>query len=266
MSHVSPTQLGMYFRCGEQFRRRYIEGERIPPSVAMVSGSAVHKGAEINYRAKKEHGADLPTEQVVEAAVAAFDAGAADGVRLGPDEEGAGKERALGTAKDATARMSRLHRVHLAPTVQPDLIEQRIEITVPGLTRTVLGIVDLATTERVIVDLKTGSKAKAKALAHRSLQLTVYDVAYEALTGQRAAGLAIHEVTSTAKPTVQSIPTTRDDNDRAVLANYLGAFERGVAAGYFPPADPGAWHCSRRWCGYATTCRFFPSHRGDIGE
>lgn len=262
-AHISPTQLNMYFKCGESYRRRYVEGHKIPPSVSMCAGGAVHKGAEVNYRAKLITAEDLPVEQVLDATADEFDARIRDGVRLLPEEATVGQEIVLGKGKDSAVRMAALHRKMLAPTVQPALVEQRIEIKVPGLGPSLLGIVDLATKDRIVVDLKTGSKALSADAVHRSLQLTCYDVAYEALTGERPAGLMIHEVVDTETPTARPIPTTRDDRDRLVLANHLQAFERGVSAGVFPPAAPGSWWCSLKWCGFAPTCPYFPSHRGD---
>ena len=40
--YLSPSQMGMYCRCGEQYRRRYIEKEIIPPGFALIKGGSVH--------------------------------------------------------------------------------------------------------------------------------------------------------------------------------------------------------------------------------
>ena len=37
-------------RCGEQFRRLYIEDERIPPGIAAGRGTGVHKANEVNLK------------------------------------------------------------------------------------------------------------------------------------------------------------------------------------------------------------------------
>jgi hypothetical protein len=48
----------MFQRCGEQYRRRYLENEIIPPGISARIGSGVHKAAEINFRAKIQTGED----------------------------------------------------------------------------------------------------------------------------------------------------------------------------------------------------------------
>ena len=40
---VSSTRMGMLSRCGEQFRRRYVEHDIVPPGVALIVGSAVDR-------------------------------------------------------------------------------------------------------------------------------------------------------------------------------------------------------------------------------
>lgn len=41
--YLSVSQLDTFTRCGEQFRRRFMEGECIPPGIAARIGSGVHK-------------------------------------------------------------------------------------------------------------------------------------------------------------------------------------------------------------------------------
>ena len=66
--HVSASQLSMYCKCGEQYRRRYVEGEIVPPGVALVSGKSVHKAREIDLKHKMATGEDLAVEAVKESA------------------------------------------------------------------------------------------------------------------------------------------------------------------------------------------------------
>ena len=46
--HLSISQLEMLSKCGEQYRRRYIEEEIIPPAVAMLVGRSVDKSVDEN--------------------------------------------------------------------------------------------------------------------------------------------------------------------------------------------------------------------------
>src|SRR5688572_33095123 len=66
--HLSFSQLDMLSKCGEQYRRRYVLGERLPPGVAMIVGGAVDKSVNANMTNKKDSGALLPIEQVQDTA------------------------------------------------------------------------------------------------------------------------------------------------------------------------------------------------------
>ena len=52
INSIHQSNLGTALRCGEQFRRRYIEGERIPPGVAAGRGTGVHNANDVNLSQK----------------------------------------------------------------------------------------------------------------------------------------------------------------------------------------------------------------------
>ena len=68
IKHLSISQLGMFQRCGEQWRRRYLDEEVFPPGIAARVGSGVHKAAEINFKSKMQTGEDMPLDAVQDAA------------------------------------------------------------------------------------------------------------------------------------------------------------------------------------------------------
>ena len=57
---IHQSMVGMWLRCGEQFRRRYIENEILPPGIPARRGSAFHKSADTNHKQKISTGEDLP--------------------------------------------------------------------------------------------------------------------------------------------------------------------------------------------------------------
>ncbi len=113
--HLSATQLEMYWRCPEQYRRRYIEHEVVPPGISALTGRAIHRGAETNFRQKIESHADLPAKDIVEAAVAGFDVDVLGGYMLSADEASRGVAIVLGEAKDQTAQLADVHAREQAP-------------------------------------------------------------------------------------------------------------------------------------------------------
>ena len=47
--YISPSQLNTFENCGEAYKRRYLDKEIIPPVVAALRGTGVHRGAEMNF-------------------------------------------------------------------------------------------------------------------------------------------------------------------------------------------------------------------------
>lgn len=247
--HLSPTQLSLMSRCGEAYRRRYIEGERIPPGIAMLSGTGVHKGAEVNFRQKIATHSDLPADDIVDAAVSGFDDAMKSGCQIGADDPSPDQ------ARDAVAEMSRLYADEVAPEYQPLFVEQHVRIELPG-THDMVGVLDLADDQGRVVDLKTSNKAKSQDEADRSSQLTFYSAAHRQLTGEIAETVRLEVITSGKNPRRVMLESTRGPADYAALANRINAATATVAAGVFLPADPDSWMCSPKWCGYYATCQY----------
>lgn len=254
--HLSATQMELYSKCPEAYRRRYVEGEKIPPGIAMLKGTGMHRGAEVNFRQKLETHRDLPVSQIIDAAVSAFDLELKSGFALEAEEESIGVDNVIGQARDDVADMAETHARKQAPDYQPVLIEEAVRIELPG-PRDLLAVIDLADDLRRVVDFKTAKKSKSQSDADGSVQLTVYAAAHQALTGEPPALVRLDTVVQTAKETKRQIlDSTRDDADLVALSHRINAITAAVDAGVFPPTTPGAWWCGAKWCGFHSTCRF----------
>jgi hypothetical protein len=247
--HLSPSQLDMMSRCGEAYRRRYIDGERIPPGIAMLSGTGVHAGAEVNFRQKIETHRDLPADDIVDASVDGFDRGLAGGYERGPEDESPDE------ARDQVAELARLYADEVAPVYQPKFVEQLVRIELPG-THDMVGVLDMADDAGRVVDLKTSGKAKSQDECDRSAQLTYYAAAHRVLTGELASEVRLEVLVKSKNPKRVVLASTRGPADFAALANRINAASAAIQAGVFLPADPGNWMCSPRWCGYYRTCPY----------
>lgn len=264
--HFSASQLSMFFNCPEAYRRRYLEGEIIPPGIALIKGKSVHKPAEMNFRQKIESHEDLPLDEFKEIADAAFTAELAGGYQLSGEESAVGKDKVLGEARDSVVQMAEFHGLHQAPDYQPVLVEQSFTIELPG-SRDLLGIIDLADDVGRVVDLKTAQRKKNQADVDSNLQLTVYAVGHRVLTGEPPTELRLDTIVQSKKGLARDVVSTeRADGDFAALAQRLNVVSRSIDAGVFPPAAPGHWMCNARWCGYASTCPYVNSERKALAE
>lgn len=264
--HISPSQLDMYLRCGEQYRRRYVCGEKVPPGVALIKGSGVDAAANRNYKAKLETGEDLPESVLLEAAASGFEEACAQGVFFAADEQPAA-DRLLGEAKDSAIRMTRTFRREIAPRVQPKLVQPWVRIQVPNASHDLLGRLDVTDADKVVRDLKTSSRRKPQDEIDRSDQMTFYALGYRHLTGERPAGVAMDIVIDTKTPGAQILTSTRDEKDVRVFLHRVNAMIAGIKAGSFPPAALGSWCCSPRFCGYFSTgCPYVNADRRAAAE
>lgn len=256
--YLSPSQLQMYCRCGEQYRRRYICKEIIPPGIAMHVGSGLHAGAEVNFNQKIESHTDLSPQEIIDAAVAGFDARIArDGYQLSEEEASIGAGKVLGQARDTLVGITEIHAKQQAPDYQPVAVEIGTRIELPDASHDLYGIADLWDDHARVVDLKTASRKKPQSEASKSLQLTFYAAAYAAINGELPSECRLDVVTTTKRPDRQVLATKRTLADIHVLVARVNAMLDGLAKGSFPPALPDAWHCSIRWCGYALTCPYY---------
>ena len=260
IAHLSASQLGTFQRCGEQWRRRYIEREMIPPGIAARIGTGVHKAAEANFLFKMETGQDWPLDAVQDAAADAYSRALQDGVFFSPDEL-PGAKIAMAEGKDKVVSLATLFRKQLAPSVQPWLVERKIILNIPGIPLPLVTILDLYTVQRELRDLKTSGKKWSEDRAHTSPQPTLYREAIREITGEYPQALMFDVLVSTKIPYLQSLQTMRTEDDLQIIVRQFGIMLDSIYAGIFPPAQPDHWCCSMKWCGYYFTCPHIPAHR-----
>jgi len=253
-THISPSQIASYLRCGEMYRRRYICKEVIPPGIALIKGRSIHTGAEANHRQKIESHKDMKKKDIVEIAVNDVDAiKAEDGYSLTKEEQSVGAKKVLGRVKDRIAIVAGLYAEEVAPTIQPILVEETFRIELPG-SYDLLGRIDYCDEKEIIGDIKTSGKSKSQADIDGSDQMTFYHLAYLNRFGHPPAGLRMDILVDKKIPAVQPLTSTRDNQDYQILLNKINAMIAGLKAGVFLPAPENSWICSKKFCGYFSSC------------
>lgn len=266
--HVSPSQLDMYEKCGEQWRRRYVLKEKIPPGIAMLRGSSVHVGAEINFKQKIETHQDLPTKDIVEASVESFDSNSRNGVSFTEEEMRIGTKKVVGKEKDVVAKSAQVLGDEVVKHYQPAFVEKLHRISL-SKERDLVVKLDVATVKDEIMDVKTGRRM-SEADARQSVQMNIYGIAYHGITGKTPQSLIHENLVAPLTPTgeVKRNPlrtSLRPQNVDATIRR-LNSFLTGLEAGFFKPAPQGAWWCSTKYCGYAWTCPFYLSGESGVKE
>ena len=252
--HLSPSQVEMFLRCGLQYQFRYVDGIIAPPGVALAQGKSAHFALERNNRHKLRSGEDLPTTTVLEAFQDKFSKEQKTIVNW----YGLSEKKAR--ADVCTALES--YMGELAPGVRPRHIEQKIEIDIGGVP--LVFVVDLVeetrpgdevtAVELAVLDYKTTGRAKTEADVNNSIQLRTYAIGASRGCGRRVERARLVSLLKGGKASATKHVAFTKASERWVSDTYARVAGL-IRTGAFHPADPGAWCCSAKWCGYWNQCR-----------
>lgn len=250
------SQIGMFFRCPEQFRRRYIEEEIIPPGIAARIGSGMHKGAEYNHKNKLLTGKDEPLSVCQDAARDEYRRLIFDyGVFFPKDELPSAKQQ-LSQGVDVTVGLTKSYHKNLAPLVHPILVEKKIYLKDPDIEIPFVGTVDLLAHPNWLADMKSAAKKWPENRIKSDIQVTLYRELIKAETGKYPSKMTVEVFTKTKEFRHQTLEAERTGQDWILLKKRVQSMLKMIKAGCFPPGDPGSWICSAKWCGYWQSCPY----------
>jgi len=266
---IHQSTLNMALRCGEQFRRRYVEGEIIPPSIAAARGTGVHGANEVNLKYKLEKKQDLPLDDLKDATRDRYVKTISSGIYL-PREERSAKKRLLNQGLNDALRCTKIYRQDVAPEIKPVAIEQPFLLDV-GLELPLAGRMDYQE-EPKVGDLKTAAIKWNDDRIFKEIQAILYPFVHEQTRGVRPEfiyHILIARRGKDGSPTSEELQTQKlipTDEDYKALFAKLRMFIKMVQTGTFLPANPSSWWCSPKWCGYWETCPYIgnPKSRREI--
>lgn len=248
---IHQSSLGTMLRCGEQFRRRYVENEVIPPGIAAGRGTGVHKANEVNLKQKIQTGVDLPVSDLQDAARDGFVHAFRNGIYL-PKEDVPSKKEIINQGLTDAVRLTRLYHDEVAPAIQPKEVERKFLIDV-GLDLPLGGMIDIERDAKVD-DLKTATKSWSEGRIQTEIQPVFYSYVHEKETGVRPEFVYQILVALKGSEKLQKQSMRAENRHYRALFAKLEIFMKMFTAGVFPYADPTWWGCSPKWCGYWYTC------------
>jgi len=249
------TAIDMFHFCGEQFRRRYVEGEKIPPGVAAIVGSGTDAGITKNLQNKIDKGKLLKLDQIKDIARDAFELNWNAGVLLSDDEAKEGIKKVKGEAVDKTLRLSSLHLKEKAKEIKPIKVQRGFSLALKGYPVDLVGTIDI-NEKNSIRDTKTSAKTPASDIADKSTQLTAYMMAIKVLDGRIPEFGILDYLVDLKTPKTVSISTTRSDSDFKILLLRLENMLKAIDKGIFLPATPRDPMCSKKYCGFYNSCPY----------
>lgn len=243
--------------CGVRYERRYIRGERRPPSARALIGTAVDRSVRANLENKMQEGSLLPVEQVKETARDALVKEWENGVRL-TEEDGEDGIQGRDKALDMSVGLSGFHHGILAPSIDPIYVARKWTLDIDGLGVQLVGEIDIQEIS-TIRDTKTSGKSPVKTLADESLQLSTYAMAVKAIDGKLPEKVVLDYLVQTPKrgdqKLVQLESTRTLDSLQPVLAR-VEQMDKIIQSGIFTPAPVNAWWCSHKFCEFHDVCKY----------
>lgn len=262
--------------CGEQFRRRYVENEKIAPGIALIVGRAVDRAVGEDMTSKKETGELLPDEAIADAAADVVRSEIErDGLRVESEED---KELTLDQIADAgvdrSVRLSLTHHKQLAPTLRPLHIQRPFTVELKGFPVDLAGTWDLETEEfdtlltdpatspdqhrviEAIRDTKTRKVSPPQTIADDDDQLTAYAFSKYVLDKRLPGKVTLDCVVDTKEPKVVVRESTRKIEDFRPFLSRVEVAVRAIERGVFVPAKQTDPLCSPKFCGYFATCPY----------
>lgn len=256
IEHISPSSLGLFAKCREAYRRRYICGDVIPPGIAACVGSGFHKAAEANHRQKIQSGTDLSTEELQDVARDGYDRAIKNGVLL-TEEEKAEAGKVLGAGADNAVSLAAAYAEKVAPSIRPALVEETFTANVSDWGEIpLLGIIDVLDVTSTCRDMKSAGKKWATGRAETEMQPPIYNYLLSQ-NGIECSGFSFDVLTY--KKEHQHIDLCPHEDDMLPIIARGKSLLSAVKTGDFPPAEPGHWMCSPKWCGYWFSCPYIPT-------
>ena len=262
------SMLEMLSRCGPQFQRRYgarfgcwHKEEILRPGIPLATGIAVHKAVERNMRFKMENdGQLLHRAEVAQVARDSFKGIYETGMMFF-EEETINVKKSVGGAIDQTVDLSWLHYDHLAAHINPAAVEEKFVIELDGYPYDIAGQKDIREVDSTLRDTKTRGQSPP-ADAARSIQMGTYCMSEVVAKRGLPKRVSLDFLIKNKTPILICCEAVPDDSWlKPVMARIERAIEiiQAVKEGKqcFAPADPENWICSRRWCGYATSCPYW---------
>jgi len=250
---LSSSALDTLARCPQMYYRRYILHEPDVLGAPMILGRAFHKALEINFLNKMEHGTDLPMKEVVSIYRDVFEmeADKPEFVDLESLEESVidwQGETPRDMRDQGEKALKRYVRDH-APFINPESVELKVERVLDN-NIVLVGMMDLVTTDGLVIDYKLSAYPWKNERVNLSLQPTCYAALLE-----QAINFHFHFVTRTKKPQV-GISIKRTQRTHAdidwLINEHIPQAAKFIRSGNFirNPGLPCGYCAHRLGCGY----------------
>jgi len=259
MKQVSFSQLMTYVRCPEHYLFSYVLGIKRQPRKVFKHGFALHETLQYHFEQKKINGKGISPLEAKEFFVDSF-SNALEEYKVELQEarpfltrEYLAKEKKVSIPDMITTGMKGLdvYFKRLNRYIEPDLVEEAFEFPIEKDLK-MMGRIDLTDTKGVIHELKTTRISPNKQDIRADVQLGIYQIGYQAVTGKAPKGISKDYIVLSKKNSrIVRFKVVRPFIDKKVVLRYVSTIMNGVRNEIFYCVHPAeSWICSKEWCAY----------------
>jgi hypothetical protein len=257
--YISTSMLSLLMKCGVAFKLKYIDRWHECIRIRQTAGTGAHKARKVNLAQKILTHENLKVDLVTDAARDEAKERFENNEYIPSKEfEGKSKGAAAGIATDMAVELAQKDYEVFQEDLQPVGVEESMAVEYPGLSRVIVGRLDVREPENVINDFKTGKRAYGQSKVDDSMQLSTYGMLHLAEFGAVPENYRVQNVVHTEKGGTRTneyeTMRTKEALQRQLMR--FAAACRAIDAGNFIPADQSQWWCSKDFCGFYDRCKF----------
>lgn len=252
---MSPSQFDTYRKCPKRYEYRHIYKVISPPGIAMIKGTAVHRGAEVTHRQTIATGSPMGLAEATQAVSDSFDQKKTD-IEDWEDEN-------PDVIKDKALKAFTVYYREAVPGIKPVKVEHTFAKKIGVVPfRGVIDLIDSVKEEvvvrdgeaqpmiEVVSDLKVTGARWPEQRVRQSAQLTFY--AYVENTFRVRYDFILEQKSGIKYDQNKSIRTAHDFK---LLVEDVEEIADMIKKGIFPRCDGTNWWCTPKFCGYYERCR-----------
>lgn len=254
---ISCSALQRYWKCPEQYRIRYqdMKGKPEPKSLALVEGSAFHAGIESAVQ-DKIAGVPIDLEKAL-VAVRRSVVSDYENPDTPSDADELSRDIYLSGSLQRAAEAAKWYIESQMERLRPLASEESFEIPIEDTGWYLNGKIDLLETDSTIRDFKLSGRAPDVDIADKSVQLTIYALAFWLENDHKLPRSLELDYTITTKRTHGLVrASTRTEKQVLVMLERIKRTIKAIETGEFPPANPESLWCSHKWCPFFAQCPF----------
>ena len=253
--HLSPNSMGMYLRCGMQFKKRYHEGKKQPPAATLVEGTTHHKTLEKNNSHKMKRGNDLPAKTLVQHFCDTFSTNKKEIEDWGDTTE----KQIIDRGKILQTK----YHDKFAPRLKPKFIEQEVRFILGGVQ--ILGYIDVGgmlknaltmKSKKTVIDYKTTKRKKSKEELENAISLTLYGMWSNNQGKKNLSDVGFCLLKKTTVPEIEWQNAQMNIGRILWFRRMVLSVADSISRGSFPLCDSTMnYLCNEKWCGYWHECK-----------